>query len=91
MFPAFFSSGKNGHDVAVAVNFKQQPAFAKRIAPKTSGSAMLPIYVSKHLRVKPEVALSSWTRGSIKYARMTQREADVSVHQSMGAFRMRNS
>jgi len=45
---------------------------------------MLPIYVSKHLRVKPEVALSSWTRGSIKYARMTQREADVSVHQSMG-------
>jgi hypothetical protein len=52
---------------------------------------MLPIYVSKHLRVKPEVALSSWTRGSIKYARMTQREADVSVHQSMGAFRMRNS
>jgi len=46
---------------------------------------MLPIYVSKHLLVNSEVGLCRlWTRGSIKYPRMTHREADVSVHQSMG-------
>src|SRR5258708_3590241 len=49
------------------------------IAPKTSGSrlgvsTMLSIYVSKHLRASsPKWALSSWTRGSIKYPRMTHR------------------
>ena len=36
------------------------------------------------LTSSPKWALSSWTRGSIKYARMTQLEEDVPVHQSMG-------
>src|SRR5712692_6309291 len=50
------------------------------IAPKTSGSrlgvtTMLPIYVSKHLLVNSELGLCRlWTRGSIKYPRMTHRQ-----------------